>query len=396
MAMAAAIGIGRFVYTPILPIMLDSLGWSKADAGLVASANFLGYLIGAVASAGQIAAAWQRNWLLAALLASAFSTAGMAFDQHFTTHLVLRLIGGAASAYVNVLASTLVLARLAALKRGDLTAVHFAGVGAGIMASAAVVSMMTSLGADWQALWLAAGAMALGATALVATLIPEQVDSATPPAAANAEVRARGLPALVVAYGLFGFGYVITATFLVAIVRAMPELKALEAWIWVLFGFAAVPSVALWSWVGTRIGLAAAFAVACLVEGVGVAASVEWTTLPGVSLSAVMLGGTFMGLTALGLMMARQLSGSASQRAIGLMTASFAAGQMIGPTVAGFLFDRLGDLRVPSLLAAAALTVAAALAIFAGRASQPAGYRRLMSATWSGVSGRTRCPCSSR
>src|SRR5262249_34169947 len=157
---------------------------------------------------------------------------------------------------------------LAALKRGDLTAVHFAGVGAGIMASAAVVSMMTSLGADWQALWLAAGAMALGATALVATLIPEQVDSATPPAGGDAEGRARGLPAVVVAYGLFGFGYVITATFLVAIVRAMPELKALEAWIWVLFGFAAVPSVALWSWVGTRIGLAAAFAVACLVEGV--------------------------------------------------------------------------------------------------------------------------------
>jgi predicted MFS family arabinose efflux permease len=132
------------------------------------------------------------------------------------------------------------------------------------------------------------------------------------------------------------------------------------------------------------------------VEGVGVAASVEWTTLPGVSLSAVLLGGTFMGLTALGLMMARQLSGNASQRAIALMTASFAAGQMIGPTVAGFLFDRLGDLRVPSLIAAAALAVAAALAILAGRAGQPAGYRRLMSATWSGVSGRTRFPCSSR
>src|SRR6476620_10458336 len=107
LAMAAAIGIGRFVYTPILPIMHDSLGWSRADAGLVASANFLGYLLGAIASAGQVAAARQRHWLLAALLASAVSTAGMALDHHLATLMVLRLVGGVASAYVIVLASTL-------------------------------------------------------------------------------------------------------------------------------------------------------------------------------------------------------------------------------------------------------------------------------------------------
>ena len=192
-------------------------------------------------------------------------------------------------------------------------------------------------------------------------------------------MRAPGLPTLIAAYGLFGFGYVITATFLVAIVRAKPELQALEAWIWVLFGFAAVPSVALWSWIGARIGLAIAFALACVTEAVGVAASVEWATVTGGCLSAVLLGGTFMGITALGLVMARQLSGAASQRAIGFMTASFAAGQMVGPTVAGVLFDQLGSLRVPSLIAAAALMLAAALAIVSSRApaassaAQPAG-----------------------
>ena len=161
--------------------------------------------------------------------------------------------------------------------------------------------------------------------------------------------------------------------------RAKPELQALEAWIWVLFGFAAVPSVALWSWIGARIGLAIAFAFACVTEAVGVAASVEWATVTGACLSAVLLGGTFMGITALGLVMARQLSGAASQRAIGFMTASFAAGQMVGPTVAGVLFDHLGTLRVPSLIAAAALMLAAALAIVSSRApaansaAQPAG-----------------------
>jgi hypothetical protein len=73
---------------------------------------------------------------------------------------------------------------------------------------------------------------------------------------------------LVVAYGLFGFGYVITATFLVAMVRLAPELQALEGWIWIVFGFAAVPSVAVWSWLGSRLGLMTTFAVACLAEAV--------------------------------------------------------------------------------------------------------------------------------
>jgi len=155
---------------------------------------------------------------------------------------------------------------------------------------------------------------------------------------------------------------------LVTSVRTSVELHALETWIWVLFGFAAVPSVAVWSWIGVRIGALTAFALACLAEALGVAASVEWVTVAGICLSAVLLGGTFMGITALGLVAGRQLSSGDPQRAIGLMTASFALGQMIGPTAAGFLFDSLGSLRIPSLLAAGALVVAGGLAVAAGRA----------------------------
>jgi predicted MFS family arabinose efflux permease len=173
----------------------------------------------------------------------------------------------------------------------------------------------------------------------------------------------RALPILIIAYGLFGFGYIITATFLVTTVRLTPELRVLEAFIWVLFGAAATPSVALWSWAGQRMGLTRAFALACPIEALGVAASVEWVAVPGVCLSAVFLGGTFMGITALGLMAGRQLSGGDRQRALGLMTSSFASGQMTGPTVAGLLFDSLGSLPVPSLVAAAALVLAAWLAV---------------------------------
>jgi predicted MFS family arabinose efflux permease len=152
-------------------------------------------------------------------------------------------------------------------------------------------------------------------------------------------------------------------------VRETAEIRPLEPWIWVLFGFAAVPSVPVWQRLGRRIGLAGAYALACLVEAVGVAASVEWTTIAGVCLSAVLLGGTFMGLTALGLMRARAASGDRPQRAIALATASFGAGQMVGPTLAGVLSEYSGSLRGASLSAAAALVLAAAIACF----RRPAG-----------------------
>jgi predicted MFS family arabinose efflux permease len=369
LAMAAAIGIGRFVYTPILPVMLDSLAWSKTEAGLVASSNFLGYLIGAIIAARPIAPKRQRWGLIVALLVSAMTTIGMAIQPHIAMLMGLRLLGGAASAFVLVLASTLVLARLSAARRGYLSAVHFAGVGAGIMLSAAAVSAMLAAGAGWQALWIGTGAIALLATALVAVLIPEQaLAEVTPPVSVSVQPT-RGLPMLIIAYGLFGFGYIITATFLVTTVRLTPELRALEAFIWILFGAAATPSVALWSWAGARMGLTFAFALACLTEALGVAASVEWVAVSGVCFSAVLLGGTFMGITALGLMAARQLSGGDPQRALGLMTASFASGQMFGPSVAGVLFDSLGSLRVPSLVAAAALVLAACLAVTTGGAA---------------------------
>jgi predicted MFS family arabinose efflux permease len=362
-AMTAALGIGRFVYTPILPAMLGALGWSKSDAGLVASANLLGYFIGALLAGRPFAVARPRPWLLTALTISAVSTAAMALPSDIVSFVSLRFIGGVASAFAMVCTSTLVLERLSASGRGSLSAVQFAGVGFGIMISAIAVSAMLAAGASWRSLWIGTGALAMLAAVVAALLIPTTEHGGAPVKPEATDAPASGMGAIIVAYGLFGFGYVITATFLVAIVRLTVEVRVLEPWIWTLFGLAAIPSVTVWSWLGKRFGILNAFAAACAVEAVGVAISVEWVTIPGICLSALLLGGTFMGITVVGFMAARMLSIGHPHRAFAQMTASFSVGQMIGPTVAGFLSERLGDFRVASLIATAALVIAAALAI---------------------------------
>lgn len=362
-ALAAGMGVGRFVYTPILPAMAEALGLTGGEAGLIASANFVGYLAGALIAALPRLPGSRRGWLLGVLAVGTATTGAMGLASSLPVFLALRGIGGAASAFVLVFASALVLDRLALAGRGGLAALHFAGVGVGIALSAALVSALLAAGAGWRALWLASGAASLAALAAVALLVPRgeppQVAAASLPGTAGGA--GRGLVTLAWAYGLFGFGYVVTATFLVAIVRADPGVRPIEPLVWAVVGVAAVPSVALWSRLATRLGVARAFAAACLVEAAGVAASVLWPTAAGALLAAALLGGTFMGITALGLAAGRRLAaGGDPRRALGQLTAAFGVGQIVGPALAGVLHDQTGSFVLPSLLAAGALVASAA------------------------------------
>lgn len=360
-AMAGAVGIGRFVYTPILPVMMAALHLSKGQAGLIASANFLGYLAGALLAGVAALPGSRRCWLLGTLAVTGLTTAAMGATASVFAFLGLRFIGGAASAFVLVIASVLVLERLALIGRPGLAALHFAGVGIGIAVSAAAVSAGLIAGMSWQGLWFGVGVLALLAVPLAGWLIPPEPAHASP-AARHATGRGAGLVWLAAAYGLFGFGYIITATFLVAIVRASPAMRGAEMLVWLLVGLTAAPSVALWSRLAGRIGARSAYSLACLLQAAGVAASVLWPSAAGALLAAALLGGTFMGLTALGLAEARLLAPANPRPALALMTAFFGLGQVIGPALAGALSDRTGSFVLASLLAAAALMVAALIA----------------------------------
>lgn len=380
LSVAAAMGVGRFVYTPILPHMVDGLGMTQGQAGLIASANYLGYLLGALLAAAPSQGAGRRGWLLAALAASAGTTALMAADATISVFLALRFLGGLASAFVFVFASAIVFDRPQGSFGRRPAAAHLTGVGIGIALSAALVAGVTAMGGNWQALWLASGLVSLAALGGVGWAVPRSGTHPTPtrltnPAGGDVVSGRTRLPVvLIVAYGLFGFGYVITATFLVAIVRTTPEIARSEPVIWVLVGAAAIPSVALWSWCARWAGTVRAFAIACLVEAVGVVASVLWLSFAGIVLAAVLLGGTFVGITALGLTAARERAGGHhTGRILALMTASFGLGQMVGPSFAGALYDRLGSLLWPSLAAGGALVLAALLAVTMSGVRRPRG-----------------------
>lgn len=356
-ALAVAMGIGRFVYTPILPGMMEELRLSPADAGWIASANYLGYLGGAFAAAGGWAHGRERLITFASLAASAVLAGLMGLNETMAAFLVIRFLAGVASAFVMVFMSSIVFSHLAAARRGDLQALHFGGVGLGIATSSALLAILVTGHAGWSAGWLWSGAISLAGLAAVALL----AGSATPANGVDgrepALPRDRSLTKMILAYGLFGFGYVVTATFLVAIVRQGGGGRVFEATVWMVTGIAGFPSTWLWQKVAGRIGLYAAYAVGCLVEVVGVTASVVIDGYTGPLLAGILLGGTFIAVTALGLQAGRQLAPLAPRRILAVMTAAFGVGQIVGPIAAGLLAQASGNYVLASIMAAAALLV---------------------------------------
>ncbi|RUU05091.1 YbfB/YjiJ family MFS transporter [Mesorhizobium sp. USDA-HM6] len=361
-ALAVAMGIGRFVYTPILPGMMEELHLTPADAGWIASANYLGYLIGALAAAGGWAHGRERSLMFVSLAASAVLAGLMGLNETMAAFLVIRFLAGLASAFVMVFMSSIVFSHLAAAGRGDLQALHFGGVGLGIAASSALLAALVTFHAGWPAGWLWSGAISVAGLLLVALL----AGSATPANGVDGPEPAlpkdRSLAKMILAYGLFGFGYVVTATFLIAIVRQGGGGRVFEAAVWMVAGLAGFPSTWLWQKFAGRIGLYAAYAVSCLIEVVGVAASVVVKGFTGPLLAGVLLGGTFIAITALGLQAARQLAPQAPRRIFALMTAAFGLGQIVGPIAAGLLAQAAGNYVLASGMAAVALLVSGVIA----------------------------------
>ena len=364
-AMAVAMGFGRFSYTPILPAMMSGLAMSPADAGVIASANFIGYLVGAVVAGYGWAAGRERLVALSALAATAVLLFAMGLTSSLVLFSVIRFLAGLASAFAMIFTTAIVLSRGLAAANPHVQSVHFGGVGIGIAVSSLMVFLLPAGGfgtvANWQSGWFGGAIIACIGTFLVSLLLPAG------PAMAKGGEREKKLawtrPLFVVTltYGLFGFGYVITATFLVAMARQGATDHMVEFLAWLVTGLAAAVSVHLWRSAVGRLGLVGVYLAGLLVEAVGLVLAVALPSPLAPLVGGLLLGATFIMVTAYGLQIGRMLAPASPRKVLAVMTAAFGVGQIIGPLVAGWLAEGSGSFTAPTLLAAGVLLFCAAL-----------------------------------
>ncbi len=372
LSLAIAMGVGRFAYTPILPLMQHDLSISDAAAGYLASSNYAGYLLGAIAAG---AVNWRGHAIRAlglGLFASIATTAGMGLTDQFAVWFVLRFLSGVSSALVFVLTSSVVLDALAASGRSIWSGVFYGGVGCGISLTGLIIPLLHRAG-GWRGAWigLAAISLCIGVAALLwLKERPSAQNTPAPSTAAGPDAKQRLFPWLVAAYGCEGLGYIVTGTFLVAIVARIPGMQQAAALSWVLAGLAAIPSCLFWSWAGKRWGEVVSLRAAMLLQTVGIAAPALSASPIAAGAGAVLFGGTFMGITTLATALARRLYPQRSSRVIGWLTAVYGAGQMVGPTAAGIIATHTRSFHA-ALIGAAVIVCLGALLLSAGQRLHP-------------------------
>ncbi|RJG09534.1 YbfB/YjiJ family MFS transporter [Massilia cavernae] len=335
-ALAIAMGVGRFAFTPILPVMLNDASLALAQGGWLASANYAGYLVGALVAI--VFRTRPEQMIRAGLLATGLATLAMGLIHAFPAWMLLRFLAGVASAWVMIAVSAWSMVRLAVFQRPFLQNLVFSGVGIGIaLAGLACIGLMR-LDAGSTSMWIGLGAVSLAVTGLA-----WRVFSSTSPAKAAAPANAPSKPfhwnantiRLVACYGIFGFGYIIPATFLPVMAKEALHGSAAFAWSWPVFGLAAAISTLAVAPLRKHFSNRRLWAASNLVMAAGIVLPVAWPHALSVFAAALCVGGTFMVITLVALLEARQAAQEHAGVVIASMTAAFATGQIIGPLTVG-------------------------------------------------------------
>ena len=353
------LGVARFAYTPLLPLMQQQAGLGVAQAGWLAAINYAGYLSGALL-ASQISSLVLKDRLYRiGMLLAIVSTLVMALSTNVWVWALSRYVAGLTSSAGMLLGTGLILNWLIRHHHRSELGIHFAGIGLGIAGcSAAVMLMHPAL--DWREQWFAFTAM--GCVLLYPALAwlppPDQTGlTASGQKMIDKPPSPLYLRIFMAAYFCAGFGYVVSATFIVAIVNHLPGLDGRGNLVFLAIGLGAAPACFNWDLIARRTGDLNALILAAVLQIVGILLPVMVGGLVAALLGALLFGGTFIGMVSLVLSMAGRYYPTRPAKMIGKMTLSYGVAQIIGPAITGQLALRLGSYNAGLYFAAGVMVV---------------------------------------
>lgn len=353
-ALVLSVGLSRFAYTPLLPVMRQEAGLSVLAGGWLAALNYLGYISGILLAAG--AGGLYRKYQLyrLCLVLAVLSTLAMGLTENLYLWAWWRYVGGFSSIAGLLLASGLVLDWLRRHGQRPELGVHFTGMGIGIIVSGLAVGAMTGV-VGWDTQWVNLGL--LGALFFVPAWcwLPAPPKTVAALADAPAPTSRRWLGLMIAAYFCAGVGYVISATFIIDILERLPPLAGRGGWVWLILGVAALPSAFLWDRIAQRFGQIAALLLAYALQTFSILLPALTTDTALNLLSTVLYGGTFVGIVSLSLSLVGRRFPHNPARAMARLTLSYGLAQIAAPALAGYLASLTGSYRGALFAAAGAM-----------------------------------------
>ncbi|WP_028996161.1 YbfB/YjiJ family MFS transporter [Azonexus hydrophilus] len=358
-----AMGVARFAYTPLLPLMQQQAGLGIADAGWLAAINYGGYLCGALlASLVSDLVLKDKLYRIGMILAIA-STAMMGLSTDPTVWAISRFVAGLSSAAAMLFGTGLILNWLIRHQHRSELGIHFAGIGLGIAGCAAAVALMQQW-LDWREQWFAL--TALGCLLAIPALrwLPAPDTSGLTRSGEKLEDNPPSplfMRLFMAAYFCAGVGYVVSATFIVAIVDRLPGMAGQGTLVFLALGVGAAPACIVWDLIARRIGDLNALIAAAVLQIAGILLPLAGG-LPAALAGAMLFGGTFIGMVSLVLTMAGRYYPTRPAKMMGKMTVSYGVAQILAPAITGWLAaGRAGDYAVGLYMAAGVMLVGSVL-----------------------------------
>ena len=349
-----SMGVARFSYTPLLPIMLEETFLNNASGGWLATINYMGYMLGALIAASISDLKLKDTLYRIGLIVAIISTIGMALAENYILWSIMRFLAGLSSAAGLLIGSGLILNWMLRHGHRPELGIHFGGVGLGIATSAAITMLMVNK-LNWVEQWQVFAIIGVILAIPAWLWLPRPESSALTQkgeALVDKPPQKSWMRLLFLAYFCAGFGYVVSATFLVAIIDNQPSLKGNGNLVWLVTGLAAAPACIFWDRVARKIGELEALLIAYGLNIIGIIVPVFNSSLTGVLFSGFLFGSTFIGIVSLMLTMVGKFYPTKPAKPMGKLTLSYGVAQIIAPALSGMIAETTGNYNMPLIFAA--------------------------------------------
>ena len=359
LSLLLTLGIARFAYTPMLPIMQQQAGLGLGEGGWLAALNFLGYFCGAVIASLISDLHLKDKLYRIGLVMAVVSTAAMGLTDNLWLWALWRFIGGVSGVAGMLLGAGLILNWLLRHQLRHELGIHFSGIGLGIIISAAAVELFAPF-VDWRGQWWLLSLLALLLAIPAWRWMPRPVIDDGSNQAAHMQDNPPGrlfFAIFLLAYFCAGVGFVVSTTFIVAVVEGLPGLGGSGSWVFMVMGIAAAPACILWDLIARRLGYIYSLALASGLQILGILLPLLKPDLIGAMLGSVLFGATFIAIVSLVLTMAGRYYPSRPAKMMGKMTLAYGSAQTLAPALIGVLAEQSGNYQIGLYLAAATMAL---------------------------------------
>jgi predicted MFS family arabinose efflux permease len=339
-----AIGVARFSYTSLLPAMLDDETISLAFSGVMASVNYVGYLLGALFAIFIKSMSIKVKCFRLGLLLCVITTLIIGITDNDYWWLASRIVAGFSSAMVMVIGSAIIMMKLNLENKTKAMGIYFSGIGVALVASDMIGRYVLSI-SSWQTSWLV---LALSAALVVfypwhVLSFAKTVKQSVIKQSFNPVLFSGFVLILITAYFTAGVGFVVQGTFLPTIIKSLPGLEVYAGLTWVLVGLAGIPSSVIWMHLAHKYGDINIIIIAMSIQIVGILIPAITTNIYLNLLSGIFYGGTFVGLVALFIHLGGKLAQHNPIVLMGALTAAYGVGQVGAPLYAVTLTNWSGN-----------------------------------------------------